>query len=389
MAKRFFVVAWCLSGLAVGGCGSSSSSGGGSGGSAGIGGTGGSGGAARLVVTADWLNRSLTLLDYDKLIDGQSGAAASIMDTIDLSAWEPGPIELEITPDGKTAVVSVGPAFFDSLPGLVGNVEIAPGGTLLIVDLESGIADEVQVEDVPLGIAISPDGARAYTANYGTTDARGDSISVIDIPGRSIIEEITVGSGPEQIALSPDGSLGIVNVVSSGGIRIFQTSDVGGTLSDAIETGLDPSGVSFLGSNDRAVVANSFGFDVTLIDTSDPSNPRVISSVPVGVGVPYGVSYVPSRGTILAPTNATGPDLPTHLVALVPSGDGLGLLVQSTAQLPGDNFPLTAAVGSDGDFAFIAHIIDHDLSIVDLQTGDMRAIAWLAEPGPSYVAVQP
>ncbi|MGB8223425.1 MAG: hypothetical protein WCF10_12650 [Polyangiales bacterium] len=387
MARRDLVVAWCLFGLALGGCGSSSSSGGGSGGSAGIGGTGGSGGATRLVVTADWLNQSLTLLDYDKLIDGQSDAAASIMDTIDLSAWEPGPIELEITPDGKTAVVSVGPAFFDSLPGLVGNVEVAPGGTLLIVDLESGIVDEVQTEDVPLGIAISPDGARAYTANYGTTDARGDSISVIDIPGRRIIEEITVGSGPEQIALSPDRSLGIVNVVSGGGIRIFQTSDVGGTMSEAIETGSDPSGVSFLGSNDRAVVANSFGFDVTLIDTSDPINPHVISSVPVGVGVPYGVSHVPSRGVILAPTNATGPDQPTHLVTLVPSGDDL--LVQSTAQLPGDNFPLTAAIDSDGDFAFIAHIIDHDLSIVDLQTGDMRAIAWLTEPGPSYVAVQP
>ncbi len=389
MARRDLVVAWCLFGLALGGCGSSSSSAGGSGGSAGIGGTGGSGGATRLVVTADWLNQSLTLLDYDKLIDGQSDAAASIMDTIDLSAWEPGPIELEITPDGKTAVVSVGPAFFDSLPGLVGNVEIAPGGTLLIVDLESGIVDEVQTEDVPLGIAISPDGARAYTANYGTTDARGDSISVIDIPGRRIIEEITVGSGPEQIALSPDGSLGIVNVVSAGGIRIFQTSDVGGTMSEAIETGSDPSGVSFLGSNDRAVVANSFGFDVTLIDTSNPGSPTVLDSVPVGVGVPYGVTFVPLLNAILAPTNATGPDLPTHMVAITSSEDNLALL--STVQLSGGNFPLTVAVEPEGKFAFVAHIVDHKLSIISLYPGtvETRAIEWLSAPGPSYVAVQP
>ena len=67
------------------------------------------------------------VLDYDKLVDGESDAAAAIMRTIDLSDWEPGPIELELTPDGSTAVVSVGPAFFDGQPGLVGDPEIPPG----------------------------------------------------------------------------------------------------------------------------------------------------------------------------------------------------------------------------------------------------------------------
>ena len=100
-----------------------------------------------------------------------------MLGTIDLADWEPGPIEVEITPDGKTAVVSIGPAFFDDLPGLVGDPEIPEGGTLLIVDLESGVADEVQTKSVPLGIAISPDGMTAYTANYGTGVARGSSLS--------------------------------------------------------------------------------------------------------------------------------------------------------------------------------------------------------------------
>ncbi|HET6418014.1 MAG TPA: hypothetical protein VFG22_17095 [Polyangiales bacterium] len=369
------------------GCDSSSESAAGTGGSAGTGGIGGAGGAPRLVVTADWLNQSLTLFDYDKLVDGQSDASQAIVDTIDLSNWEPGPIELEITPDGKTAVVSVGPAFFDSLSGLLGDPEIPPGGTLLIVDLETGTADEIQTEDVPLGIAISPDGRRAYTANYGTADARGDTLSVIDIPGRQLIEDVPVGSGPEQVALSPDGSLGIVNVVSGGGIRIFQTSDVAGTLSEVLETGSDPSGVSFLDGNDRAVVANSFGFDVTLVDTSNPSSPSVIESVPVGVGVPYGVTYCAVRNQILAPTNATGRDLPTQLVTFTVSAESLS--AGPPLPLSGGNFPLTAAIDSACDFAFVAHIVDRKLSIIDLASNAVRAIDWLAEPGPSYVAVQP
>ena len=345
----------------------------------------------RLVVTADWLNQSLTLFDYEQLVDPEGDADSSIVRTIDLSAWEPGPIEVEVTPEGKTAVVSVGPAFFDVLPGIVGDPEIAAGGTLLIVDLESGIVDEIETKDVPLGIAISADGTTAYSANYGTRDARGDSLSVIDIPGRRLIEEVTVGSGPEQVALSPDGSLGIVNVTGAGGgVRIFQTADVAGTMSEVVATGTDPSDVSFLDGSDRAVVANSLSFAVALIDTTDPSNPSVISATPlggVGVGAPYGLTYVPSRDLILAPINAAGPDLPTRLVIIDRSGDTLS--PGGPAQLPGKNAPLTAAADPEGNFAFVAHIVDHQLSIIDLATGEMRAIEWLDEPGPAYVAVQP
>ncbi|HSN81976.1 MAG TPA: hypothetical protein VLS88_05325 [Polyangiales bacterium] len=343
--------------------------------------------ALRRVVTADWLNQSLTVLDYAKLVDGQSAATEAIVDTIDLSAWEPGPIEVELTPDGNTAVVSVGPAFFDGLPSLVGGPDIPAGGALLIVDLESGAADEVQTEDVPLGIAVSPDGTRAYTANYGTDGARGDSLSVIDIPGRRIIEEIAVGNGPEQVALSPDGSLGILNVVSRGGVRVFQTSDVAGTMTDVIPTGNDPSDVSFLDGNDRAVVANTFSFTVTLIDTSDPTSPRVIDDVSLGTGVPYGLTYVASRAEILAPTGATAPGFPTSLITIARNGDTLS--AAAPLQLPGENFPLVAAADSEGAFAFVAHIVDHELSIIELATGQIRSIQWLSAPGPSYVAIQP
>ncbi len=384
MIHRLGWVAFCVLGLALGGCDSSTGS---AGGSAGTGGAGGAGGAPRLVVTADWLNQSLTLLDYAKLVDGESDGPSSVVDTIDLSEWEPGPIEVEITSDGNTAVVSVGPAYFDGLPGLVGDPEIPEGGTLLIVDLQSGVADEVQTKDVPLGIAISPDGTTGYTANYGTDVARGSTVSVIDIPGRRVIEEVEVGSGPEQVALSPDGTLGIVNIVSGRGVRIFQTSDVAGTMSEVLETGPDPSDVSFLDGNDRAAVANTLSFNVTLIDTSDPSSPSVISSVPVGVGIPYGLTYIPSRDELLAPTNPTGPGMRTNLITIVRAGDTL--TPSAPLQLSGENFPLTAAADSAGDFAFVAHIVDQKLSIIELETGTSRAVTWLSGPGPSYVAVQP
>ncbi|MBW2225562.1 MAG: YncE family protein [Deltaproteobacteria bacterium] len=278
MYGRVFWLACCVAGLALGGCDASTSSSGGSGGaggsggSGGMGGNGGSGGETRLVVTADWLSRSLTLLDYDKLVDGQSDGPSAVVDTIDLSDWEPGPIEVEVTPDGKTAVVSVGPAFFDSgvTNMLIGSPEVPPGGTLLVVDLESGDATEIEISDVPLGIAISPDGTRAYTANYGTQDESGSTMSVIDLTTLEVIEEIRFGGRPEQVALSPDGTLGVINVAGgSGGVHVFETADVEGTMSSLVPTGNDPSDVTFFGDNTRVAVANSFGLDVALVDTSD------------------------------------------------------------------------------------------------------------------------
>jgi DNA-binding beta-propeller fold protein YncE len=382
LASRTIVVLVGFS-LFLLGCGSTDGSAG-TGGVGGAGGRGGAGGAPRLVVTADWLNQSLTLLDYDKLIDGQSVDSEAIVDTIDLSNWEPGPIELEITPDGKTAVVSVGPAFFDGTGVtnmLIGSPDVPPGGALLIVDLESGEATEVATEDVPLGIAISSDGEVAYTANYGTIDAPGSTLSVIDIPGRTLITEITLGGRPEQVALSPDGTLGVVNIAGgSGGIHVFETETL--VMSPLIPTGNDPSDVTFLDDETRVVVANSFSLDVTLVDTSDPSAPFVIESVMIGGGFPYGVTYMPSRNQLILPTG-TG----SNLVLVDVDGD---LLTPSEPRvLPGGAFPLTAAVDPSESFAFVAHIADKTLSIIDLETGALRGVSWLENPGPAYAAVQP
>jgi YVTN family beta-propeller protein len=261
---------------------------------------------------------------------------------------------------------------------------VPEGGTLLVVDLESGEADSIDTAHVPMGIAISPDGMLAYTANYGMTGAPGDSLSVIDIASREVVEEITVGSRPEQVTLSPDGTLGAINVTSEDGIRVFQTSDIAGTLTDVVATGNDPSGLAFVGGNDRLVVANSQAFNVTLLDTSNPSEPVAIQSFLVEGGAPYGLTFVPRRGSILAPASLA-PGSPANLNTFVVDGDMLG---RSSQALPGSSFPLTAAVDAQGDFAFVAHVSDNQLSIIDLETDATRAISWLAEPGPTYVAVQ-
>ncbi len=113
----------------------------------------------------------------------------------------------------------------------------------------------------------------------------------------------------------------------------------------------------------------------------------MVSSVPLGGGIPYGLTYLPSRNELLAPTNPTGPGTPTNLIRIARTGDTL--TPSAPLQLLGENFPLTAAADSVGDYALVAHIVDQKLSIIELETGASRAVSWLVGSGPSYVVVQP
>ena len=59
----------------------------------------------------------------------------------------------------------------------------------------------VPVGDYPVGVAVTPDGTRAYVTNC---DA--DTVSVIDTATNTVIATIPVGDRPGDVAVSPDGT---------------------------------------------------------------------------------------------------------------------------------------------------------------------------------------
>jgi YVTN family beta-propeller protein len=64
---------------------------------------------------------------------------------------------------------------------------------------------EIEVGDGPVGIAVTPDGARAYVAN-----SAAGSLSVVDTAGESVTATIRVADNTNDVVLSPDGSRGYV-----------------------------------------------------------------------------------------------------------------------------------------------------------------------------------
>jgi DNA-binding beta-propeller fold protein YncE len=335
---------------------------------------------SRLVVTADWLSRSLTLLGLERVLDPGCDAEDAIVATISLDAYPPGPLEVEITPDGRTAIVSVGPGFFEGAgAALVGMPSVPEGAALLLVDLDTrAVLAEIETAHTPMGIAVSPDGTRAYVAEYGTNASPGTEIAVVDLTTRTLVEEISIGPRPEQVVVSADGTLGAATV--DDGTRVFETRDVGGTLAPTLDTGRDPSGVVFVPGTDRLVITNSMAASFSIVDVSDPGAPSIVAS-PTIRGVPYPATWIPGTTDVLV-----GASIRESLYRLdVTTPDA----TPSRIELSHGPFVLEAEVVPAGTHALVAHPIQRTLVAVDLATGAEHALSWLDAAGPTYVAIQP
>ena len=57
----------------------------------------------------------------------------------------------------------------------------------------------------PAGIAITPNGKMAYVTDAGAIGTLGDTITPIDLATDRTLAPITVGPGPQGIAITPDG----------------------------------------------------------------------------------------------------------------------------------------------------------------------------------------
>jgi hypothetical protein len=339
---------------------------------------------AHLAVTADWRSKRLSLLDYAALRDGATTREAALWKTIELPEHEPGPLEVELTPDGRLALVAISPGFFaGAAGGLVGAGELPVGGALLIVEIDSGmILAELETAHYPMGIAIAPDGATAWTANYGGNGQSGTTMSVIDLVELTIVDELEIGPGPEQLDVSADGSLGIINTAGDGSIRVFETAAPGSTLSPPLAVSADPSWVLLLDDpQQRAVSINSLGPPgYSLIDVSDPSAPSVLDTVSVA-GVAYAVAPGAASHEILLSIYA-GTSISLQMFD-VDTGE-----VVEQIDVPIAGFPLGIVYAPADELALIPAPGANALIVADFATLEYRTIVWQTEPGPTYVTLE-
>ena len=124
------------------------------------------------------------------------------------------PFDVAIAPDGTKAYVT--DSFFNETDfTLVGNISIIDTATNTVVShINLGTT-------LPEGIAIAPDGGKAYVANFGdafAAEPEPSSVSVVDLTTNTVSATIPIGffNNSKNVAITPDGTRAYVTIGTDG-----------------------------------------------------------------------------------------------------------------------------------------------------------------------------
>ncbi|MFF0040210.1 beta-propeller fold lactonase family protein [Streptomyces mirabilis] len=247
---------------------------------------------------------------------------------------------------------------------LPGGVAVSPNGrrayatnyfgpasvSVIDTDTDRTVGNPIPVGDKPQGVAVSPDGRRAYTANYGS-----DSVSVIDTAAnRTVGNPIGVGKNPVGVVVSPDGRWAYVANSGSASVSVIDTT-TNRTVGNPIGVGKKPYGVAVSQDGGRAYTANAGSDSVSVIDTATNrtvGNPIGVGKNPVGVAVSQdgGRAYTANAGS----DSVSVIDTATNRTV----GNPIGV----------DNKPVGVAVSQDGGRAYTANAGSDSVSVIDTAT---------------------
>ena len=314
------------------------------------------------------MNKTLSVVDVNKLVEGATREDA-LIGTVDLGMYTPGPLTLAITPDGKTAIVSISSGWL----GLVTQGIPSGNGTVVFVDLDTlKVTGELNTGSNPMGIAITHDGKHAFigmmSENY---------MAYVDIEKKSYERISTGNSWNEELAIDDTGTIGMLTTGTGGDSMSFlvatptmhgQTRGLSG----------DAGGVAFFPGTKSAFVVqaptqltgNTGGYNV--IDASDPNSPKVTDSnrVTADMRKAYPVTSVAGRKSVVFPTTLQDKLTLTEMTL----EDGKAKMVQAV-QLGDATFSYGLSASAEG-LVLAAVGTQHYVYVVDLAAGKGFSVPW-------------
>src|SRR6266481_7276147 len=124
----------------------------------------------------------------------------------------------------------------------------------------------------PTGVAVSPDGTRAYVTQNGS------SVSVINTATNTVVTTLNGFNSPRSVAVSPDGTRAYVTNPGVNTVSVIDTAT--NTVVNLSGSGFNsPVGVVFSPDGTRAYVTNQIGGTVSVIDTATNT---VLGPIPAG-----------------------------------------------------------------------------------------------------------
>lgn len=222
-----------------------------------------------------------------------------------------GPAAIVLTPDARLALI----AHQDT-------------ATLGVIDTQLGQSiAEIPVGQYPQGVAVTPDGARAITAN-----SLGNSISIVNLASRALERNVAItGQFPYRVAVTPDGQRAVVGIIN-----------------DAVNSAF------------------------AVVNISTGSVERTIPSAPQGEIASFFTPETGAEGYFYTQFTLT-PDSSRILLLDRVNSRLVSYSISTGAQLsstPVPQWPTGIDVTPDGRFALISHEVgQRRVSRVDLQSG--------------------
>ncbi|MFF9511568.1 IPT/TIG domain-containing protein [Streptomyces sp. NPDC014724] len=217
----------------------------------------------------------------------------------------------------------------------------------------------IPVGSNPLGVVLTPDGARAYVASRST-----NTVSVIDTATNTVTATIATGAGPTLVAVAPDGAHVYVTVNDDALLSVIDTAT--NTITASVAVGAGPTGVSATPDGTRVYVACQNANTVSVIDTATNT---VITTIPVGQQ-PIGVTVAPDGAHAYVGNSAS------NTISVIDTATNT-----VTATITGANGPAVVAVTPDGARGYASNLAGNTVAVIDTATNTITTdIAVGTEP---------
>ena len=239
----------------------------------------------------------------------------------------------------------------------------------------------IPVQFSPLGVAITPDGKFAYVTNTGVictlcSFSQPPSVSVIDTATYNVVATIAVGQYPAAVAITPNGAFAYVANFNSNNVSVIDTATR--TVTSTVAVGTNPLDVAITPNGASAYVTNYTSRNVSVINTATNT---VAASIVVGDPL----NGTPASGVAITPNGA-------FAYVTTPGSNSVSVIDTATntvvARVTVGCGPTAVAITPDGGSAYVTNACDSTVSVINTATNTVVSSVSVGGQ-PQYVAITP
>ncbi|HEY1309093.1 MAG TPA: bifunctional YncE family protein/alkaline phosphatase family protein [Vicinamibacterales bacterium] len=281
------------------------------------------------------------------------------------------------------------------------SVGLQPDGTILVPNgqaLTPG-GDYIEVNDRPLGMVLSPNGALMAVVTGSNFNPR--ALHIIDVARHTLKQTISIGNSFVGVGFSPSGDRIWVGGGAGNDARIFRQLPDGSYTADGtipISGGSAPSGLSLNANGSRVYIALNQTNLVAVIDTATRA---ILTRIPVGT-YPYttvmsadGTKVYVSNwgGRVPGPTDTTDGMFPVAVDPRtgIPISGTVSVISTATntvmTSIDVGLHPTGMALSPDGSRLYVTNANSDTVSVIDTATDSVAKTIHVGHLGPGRVPI--